>query len=114
MDIETIVHMDLDGNPTPIGRLWPRSRKNRESATFEYAENWLAHPYRFSLEPTLALGPGPFYTAPDKALFGALGDSAPDRWGRMLMRRAERRRATKAGETPRALREIDYLLKLDD
>ncbi|MCP4688397.1 MAG: HipA domain-containing protein, partial [Desulfobacterales bacterium] len=81
---------------------------------FEYAENWLAHPYRFSLEPTLALGPGPFYTAPDKAMFGALGDSAPDRWGRMLMRRAERRRSTKAGETPRALREIDYLLNVDD
>ncbi len=92
-------------------------RKNRESATFEYySENWLAHPYRFSLEPTRALGPGPFYTTPDKTMFGtpmfgALGDSAPDRRGRMLMRRAERRRATKAGETPRALREIDYLLR---
>lgn len=44
----------------------------------------------------------------------ALGDSAPDRWGRVLMRRAERRRAEAAGETPRTLREIDFLLGVDD
>lgn len=47
-------------------------------------------------------------------MFGALGDSAPDRWGRALMRRAERQRARTAGTQPRALREIDYLLRVDD
>jgi serine/threonine-protein kinase HipA len=114
MDTETLVYIDIDGKPIKVGRLWSRMRKNRESATFEYDENWLGHPYRFSLEPALKLGPGPFYTTPDKSMFGSLGDSAPDRWGRMLMRRAERRRATKAGETPRTLREIDYLLRVDD
>lgn len=36
------------------------------------------------------------------------------RWGRVLMRRAERGRAEKAGETPRTLREIDYLLMVND
>jgi len=30
------------------------------------------------------------------------------------MRRAERRRAEREGQTPRALREIDYLLRVDD
>ncbi|MBI9084030.1 MAG: type II toxin-antitoxin system HipA family toxin [Desulfobacterales bacterium] len=114
MDTETLVFIDLDGEPIKAGRLWSRMRKNRESATFEYDESWLRHPCRFSLEPALQLGPGPFYTAPDKSMFGALGDSAPDRWGRLLMRRAERRRATKAGETPRSLREIDFLLRVDD
>ena len=69
---------------------------------------------RFSLEPALTLGPGPFHTPSDKPLFGAIGDSAPDRWGRVLMRRAERRRAEGAGTTPRTLREIDYLLMVDD
>jgi serine/threonine-protein kinase HipA len=114
MDTQTFVYIDLDGKPIKVGRLWSRIRKNRESATYEYDENWLKYPYRFALEPALYLGPGPFYTAPDKSMFGALGDSAPDRWGRLLMRRAERRRATKAGETPRTLREIDYLLRVDD
>jgi serine/threonine-protein kinase HipA len=47
-------------------------------------------------------------------MFGAIGDSAPDRWGRVLMRRAERRRAERLGQTPRTLREIDYLLLVND
>ena len=97
-----------------MGRLWTRSRGNKDSATFEYDKSWLAHPDRFSLEPALKLGPGPFHTTSDKPLFGAIGDSAPDRWGRVLMRRAERRRAETAGETPRTLREIDYLLMVND
>src|SRR3984893_9896580 len=88
--------------------------KDRESATFEYDKSWLAHPERFSLEPALKLGPGPFHTASDQPLFGAIGDSAPDRWGRVLMRRFERRRAERQGQTPRTLREIDYLLMVDD
>ena len=51
---------------------------------------------------------------PDKALFGAIGDSAPDRWGRTLMRRAERRRAEREGQMPRTLFEADFLLLVDD
>ncbi len=43
-------------------------------------------------------------------MFGAIGDSAPDRWGRALMRRMERRRAEREGGVPRTLQEIDFLL----
>ena len=114
MDTEALIYVDLDGAPILAGRLWARSRKGRESASFEYDDAWLAHPDRFSLEPALTLGPGPFHTPAGKPLFGALGDSAPDRWGRTLMRRAERRRAERAGETPRTRLEIDYLLRVDD
>jgi serine/threonine-protein kinase HipA len=114
MDREVLVYADLQGRPCLVGRLWWRTRKDRESATFEYDNSWLTHPERFSLEPALKLGPGPFHTPSDKPLFGAIGDSAPDRWGRVLMRRAERRRAERAGTAPRTLREIDYLLLVDD
>ena len=114
MDREVFVHVDLQGTPYLVGRLWTRIRKDRESATFEYDKSWLAHSGRFSLEPALKLGPGPFHTPSDKPLFGAIGDSAPDRWGRVLMRRAERRRAEREGQAPRTLREIDYLLMVDD
>jgi len=114
MDRDAVVYVDLDGAVATVGRLWAHARRGRESATFEYDEGWLHHAERFSLEPALALGPGPFHTEAGRALFGAIGDSAPDRWGRMLMRRAERRRATERGETPRALREIDFLLMVDD
>jgi serine/threonine-protein kinase HipA len=114
MDRELLVHADLSGTPHLVGRLWTRVRSGRESATFEYDRAWLAHPLRFSLEPALTLGPGPFHTAAGQPIFGAMGDSAPDRWGRTLMRRAERRRAQKTHETPRTLGEIDYLLLVDD
>ena len=114
MEKEVLVYVDLLGAPHLVGRLWARMRKDRESATFEYDKSWLTHPERFSLEPALTLGPGPFHAPSAKPLFGAIGDSAPDRWGRVLMRRAERRRAEHERQAPRSLKEIDYLLMVDD
>jgi serine/threonine-protein kinase HipA len=114
MEKEVLVYVDLGGTSHLVGRLWARMRKDRESASFEYDKSWLAHPERFSLEPALKLGPGPYHTSADRALFGAIGDSAPDRWGRVLMRRAERLRAEREGQAPRTVREIDCLLLVDD
>ena len=114
MDREALVYVDLDGVPHLMGRLWARTRKNKESATFEYDKTWLENPARFSLEPALQVGPGPFHTPADTPMFGAIGDSAPDRWGRALMRRMERRRAEREGGAPRTLQEIDFLLLVDD
>ncbi len=114
METGVFVYVDIAGESRLAGRLWARVRKGRESATFEYDPGWLEYTDRFSLEPALTLGPGPFHTPSGRSLFGAIGDSAPDRWGRVLMRRAERRRAERAGETPRTLMEIDYLLRVDD
>ena len=114
METKVLVYVDIAGTPYLVGRLWARVRKARESASFEYDPGWLEYANRFSLEPALAIGPGPFHTPSGKPLFGTIGDSAPDRWGRVLMRRAERRRAQGAGETPRTLMEIDYLLMVDD
>jgi serine/threonine-protein kinase HipA len=114
MDREALVYVDLGGWPHLVGRLWARMRKDNESATFEYHGEWLKNPAKFSLEPALKLGPGPFHTPADTPMFGAIGDSVPDRWGRALMRRMERRRAEAVGSAPRALREIDFLLLVDD
>jgi serine/threonine-protein kinase HipA len=114
MDGEVLVYVDLDGVPHLAGRLWTRLRKNKESATFEYDPDWLRHPARFALEPALTLGPGAFHTALDAPLFGVIGDSPPDRWGRALMRRISRRQAERERRAVRTLREIDYLLMVDD
>lgn len=114
MDREALVYVDLAGRPHLVGRLWARARKDKESATFEYDETWLEHKERFSLEPALRLGPGPFHTAADVPMFGAIGDSAPDRWGRALMRRMERRLAERERRAPRTLQEMDFLLLVDD
>lgn len=59
----------------------------KEKASFEYEADWLPNPLRYALEPALALGKGQYDTPPK--LFGSLGDSAPDRWGRTLMKRTD-------------------------
>jgi HipA N-terminal domain len=114
MERALLVYVDLGGVAHLAGRLWARVRKGRESATFEYDSSWLAHAERFALEPALSLFSGPQYTSGGRALSGALGDSAPDRWGRMLMQRAERRAAKKEGRAPHTLLEADSLLREDD
>lgn len=108
------VYADLHGTAHLVGRLWAVSTRGREGASFEYEAEWLRQLERFALEPTLAIGPGAFHTTTGRALFGAIGDSAPDRWGRTLISRGERHRAAAEGRPPRTLREIDYLLGVSD
>jgi len=114
MDTRVFLYIDLAAVPVLVGRLWMRLNGKRQSASFEYDQSWLLNSKRFFLEPALRLGQGVFHTGSEKALFGAIGDSAPDRWGRTLMRRAERQRAVDVGETPRTLWESDFLLRVDD
>jgi serine/threonine-protein kinase HipA len=114
MNREIEVFVDLDGTPRRVGRLWSRANKGRESASFEYDEDWVRSKLRFPLEPLLTLDAGTHHTLPGKPLFGAIGDSAPDRWGRALMKRAERKAAEREGRMPRTLMEIDFLLMVDD
>lgn len=108
------VFVELDGTSQFVGRLWSRSLKGRESASFEYDKKWIASDARFALEPLLTIDTGIHHSHPGKPLFGAIGDSAPDRWGRTLMRRAERKNAEREKRTHRTLLEIDYLLQVDD
>jgi serine/threonine-protein kinase HipA len=114
MEREAVVYMDFPTGPVLVGRLWSRIRKGRESASFEYDAGWLARADRFALEPALILAPGPHHTGNDRPMFGAIGDSAPDRWGRGLMRRAERKAAAREKRAPRTMFEMDFLLQVDD
>lgn len=107
-------YISLDGEDVLVGKLWCHYRGGRESASFEYSSSWIKHPERFALEPALSLTTGSFHTQADQSLFGAIGDSAPDRWGRVLMRRAESAKAKQTNETSRSLGEADYLLGVND
>lgn len=95
MDRQIFVYVDLDKAPHLVGRLWLRVRNRTEGATFQYDPTWLKNPERFALEPALQMDAAPYHTEAGKRLFGAIGDSAPDRWGRALMLRAEARREKK-------------------
>jgi HipA N-terminal domain len=100
------VHIDLEGRTRPVGLARSNKVRGNETVVFEYAPEWLADPDRFSIEPALALTRGGFAPPAGQAIFGSLGDSAPDTWGRRLMQRAERRlaerEAARSEPSPRA------------
>ena len=69
-------------------------RRGTESATFRYDDGWLADRRAYPIDPLLPLTAGSVsQTAAGRAVFGAFSDCAPDRWGRRLITRRERRRA---------------------
>lgn len=110
-----VVHVELGGVTRLVGRLYVTSARGRpEASTLRYDPSWVNSPDSFALEPALTLSTAPHYTAPGRALFGPMGDSAPDRWGQTLLRRDERHRARAEGRAPRTLRDIDFLLGVTD
>ena len=111
---EIEVHIDLEGHTRPVGLARSNRVRGNETVVFEYGPEWLADPNRFSIEPALALTRGSFAPAAGQALFGSIGDSAPDTWGRRLMQRAERRLAGRESRAVRTLAESDYLLGVAD
>jgi serine/threonine-protein kinase HipA len=111
-DVE--VHIDLDGTTRPVGLLRRHAARRAETVAFEYDNTWLAEKSRFSIEPALTLTRGVFSTPRNQAIFGSIGDSAPDTWGRRLMQRSERRLAEKEKRPVRTLTESDYLLGVSD
>ena len=111
---EIEVHIDIAGSTKRIGTLFRQAAKGRESVTFAYHDSWLNNTDRFSLEPGLTVGEGMFHPGADREIFGSIGDSAPDTWGRRLMQRAERRIAAQQYRAPRTLHEADYLLGVSD
>jgi serine/threonine-protein kinase HipA len=108
------VYVQIDGEDVLAGELWSHRRRNRESATFSYAISYLENSAAFELDPALPLLDGLQQTPEGHEIFGAFGDCAPDRWGRRLIGRAERRRAEQEQQTRRSLGEIDYLLGARD
>lgn len=110
--IEVDVH--LGGQGVAAGRLWCHRHGQSESATFSYHEDYLRRSDAYELDPGLPLQSGQHQTALGQALFGAMYDCAPDGWGRRLVRRAEGQRAREAGEQPRSLAEVDFLLGARD
>lgn len=100
------VHVDWRGQTHLVGRLYPAERG--AAVTFEYDRAWLVGPAAFAIDPTgLPLQRGAHHGA---ALFGALQDCGPDRWGRILIDRAVRRKLL----DQKPYHDIDYVLALDD
>lgn len=113
-DKKILVYISLSNENYFVGTLWSHFNRGRETSDFEYSKDWLKNPKAFSLEPALFLGVGKQVNPRQTPLFGSFGDSAPDTWGRILMRRYEAQIAKDENRNPRTLNEIDYLLYVND
>src|SRR5450756_2052418 len=100
------VHVDWRGETRLVGRLHAAARG--ASVSFEYDAAWLRRDDAFAIDPTsLPLQRGARHAA---TLFGAIQDCGPDRWGRLLIERAGRKKIL----PQKPYHEIDCVLALDD
>ena len=100
------VHIEWQGQTCLVGRLHAADRG--PAVSFDYAPEWLQRNGAFPIDPTsLPLRPGPQH---GRTLFGAMLDCGPDRWGRLLIERAVRKKVL----LQKPYRDVDYVLALDD
>lgn len=72
------------------GAAHARAAPGIRSGRLQLRRPWLEHPDRYALQPRLVLAPGTYALPAGRAVFGAIGDSALDTWGRKAQRLAER------------------------
>jgi len=100
--------------PRQIGVLRRTPGRGRERVSFQYAEDWIADRDAFPISPEYPLTAGVFIPPAGHDILAPLGDSAPDRWGRTVMRRYEGRAARAEGRRSKVFQETDYLLGVND
>lgn len=108
------LHAPELAEPTVVGSLHHRRGRGQSTLSFAYDEAWLHSRHAFMLDPRLALYGGEQFPAAGHDAFGIFLDSAPDRWGRVLMDRREALLAQEERRKPRALTDWDYLLGVQD
>lgn len=105
------VVIEVAGQNRLVGQAYfTRGRRGEISTTFIYDPSYISEDGT-NIDPALVLDPGVQYQA---GLLRAFADSAPDRWGRNLLNKAERLRARDEGRVPRRLDDLDYLLGVSD
>ncbi len=113
-DVPVEVIVQIGGADVLAGRLWLHRHGRAESATFAYDNDYLSRADAYGLDPALALVAAQQQTPTGREIFGAFSDCAPDRWGRRLIARAEKRRVKREGGAERSFGEVDYLLGVRD
>ena len=104
----------LHGAKVEVGVLSCDRRGSAEVPRFAYTEDWLERTAgAFAIDPELPLYPGDFFPS-HGGMFGVLRDTAPDRWGRILMERRESLEAEAEARKPRRLQEWEFLLGVAD
>lgn len=100
--------------PKLLGRLFVSTIKGGETYSFEYDNKWLSSTnYPVSIDPDF-MGYGGREYPNGNSIFGIFADASPDRWGRLLMNKKERKIADKESRKPRRLNESDFLMGVYD
>ncbi|MBI9115614.1 type II toxin-antitoxin system HipA family toxin [Sanguibacter suaedae] len=104
------VLIDEAGYTHLVGQAHFTRNRGQLSTTFLYDTAYLAGGGT-NIDPALLLVSGSQY---QNGLLRAFADSAPDRWGRNLIEKAERTHAREEARTPRRLDDLDFLLGVSD
>lgn len=113
-NIQVYAHWSGIEKPALMGILLASFIRGKEVFSFEYSEDWLNFHQQTRIDPNLHFFRGPQFNSVDKTNFGIFLDSAPDRWGRLLMKRRETILARKENRKPTLLIESDFLLGVYD
>jgi len=111
--IDVCIDTVVVGQLCQVGTLFHAVANSGSVFSFNYDPAWLAHPKAFQIDPDLQLHQGEAYPNREGA-FGIFLDSAPDRWGRILLDRREILQARTENRAPRSLNDWDYLLGVYD
>lgn len=104
------VFIEDAGRALLVGQAHFTRTRRQISTTFLYDPGYLADG-GMSIDPALPLVSGSQHQS---GLIRAFADSAPDRWGRNLIEKAERTRAREEGRAPRRLDDLDFLVGVSD
>jgi serine/threonine-protein kinase HipA len=115
MNTEILVyaHWESFNHPALVGTLRSTPIRNKEHFSFSYEHEWLQAGHSQKIDPNLDLFTGEQHSS-DNRNFRIFLDSAPDRWGRLLMDRRESVLARREKRQRKKLYEVDYLLGVHD
>ncbi|WP_299922246.1 type II toxin-antitoxin system HipA family toxin [uncultured Pelagimonas sp.] len=106
-----VARVTLGDSSLPVGRLVFETDGRRSHSTFIYDQEWIENPRGFDLCPQMPRSTAPYHASSGgresrkrDVLAGPFSDTAPDSWGRKLMRRV-------LGE---GTTEFDFLVSCDD
>ena len=105
------VHVDLSTGTVRAGSAFMNVTRGELKTVFDYDPTYLARKEAFALSPELSMSDS---SPAVSGLPGAMADSAPDRWGRNMIKKRMQADNREQGRRGQWISEIDYLLGVSD
>jgi len=112
--IDVCLDADIVDSLCRVGTLFHASGPSGSVFSFAYDPEWLRRSNTFEIDPALQLHGAESYPSQATGGFQIFADSAPDRWGRLLLDRREALKAREEKRNARTLTTWDYLLGVHD